>query len=100
MNAGNPHGIDYMKRLYKMKIHLIPSHQLHLLMLANVIVFELFKHVADDSYREKEAQFFLLNYETLEGTWHSFIKHPLATDESFTIDTIENLSEKLEHRYG
>lgn len=39
-------------------------------MLANVIVFELFKHVADDSYREKESQFFLLNYETLEGTWH------------------------------
>ncbi len=37
---------------------------------------------------------FLLNYETLEGTWHPFIKHPLATDESFTIDTIENLSEK------
>ena len=69
-------------------------------MLANVIVFELFKHVADDSYREKESQFFLLNYETLEGTWHPFIKHPLATDESFTIDTIENLSEKLEHRYG
>ncbi|MGG8363476.1 MULTISPECIES: putative thiazole-containing bacteriocin maturation protein [Bacillus cereus group] len=67
-------------------------------MLANVIVFELFKHVADDSYREKESQFFLLNYETLEGTWHPFIKHPLATDESFTIDTIENLSEKLEHR--
>lgn len=69
-------------------------------MLANVIVFELFKHVADDSYRKKESQFFLLNYETLEGTWHPFIKHPLATDESFTIDTIENLSEKLEHRYG
>ena len=69
-------------------------------MLANVIVFELFKHVADDLYREKELQFFLLNYETLEGTWHPFIKHPLATDESFTIDTIENLSEKLEHRYG
>ncbi|AIE32615.1 putative thiazole-containing bacteriocin maturation protein [Bacillus thuringiensis] len=69
-------------------------------MLANVIVFELFKHVADDSYREKESQFFLLNYETLEGTWHPFIKYPLATDESFTIDTIENISEKLEHRYG
>ena len=48
----------------------------------------------------KKKQFFLLNYETLEGTWHPFIKHPLATDESFTIDTIENLSEKLEHRYG
>ncbi|HFJ9272269.1 putative thiazole-containing bacteriocin maturation protein [Bacillus cereus] len=69
-------------------------------MLANVIVFELFKHVADDSYREKESQFFLLNYETLEGTWHPFIKHPLVTDENFTIDTIENISEKLEHRYG
>ena len=39
-------------------------------MLANIIVFELFKHVADDSHREKNPQFFLLNYETLEGTWH------------------------------
>ena len=47
----------------------------------------------------KRSTILLLNYETLEGTWHSFIKHPLATDESFTIDTIENLSEKLEHRY-
>ncbi len=47
---------------------------------------------------KKNYNSFLLNYETLEGTWHPFIKHPLATDESFTIDTIENLSEKLEHR--
>ncbi|HHT7189552.1 TPA: putative thiazole-containing bacteriocin maturation protein [Bacillus cereus] len=67
-------------------------------MLANIIVFELFKHIASDAYREKEPQFFLLNYETLEGTWHPFIKHLLATDESFTIDTIENLPEKLEQR--
>ena len=44
---------------------------------------------------EKRIHNFLLNYETLEGTWHPFIKHPLATDESFTIDTIENLSENL-----
>ena len=43
-------------------------------MLANIIVFELFKHVADDSHREKNPQFFLLNYETLEGTWHPFYK--------------------------
>ncbi len=43
----------------------------------------------------KRSTILLLNYETLEGTWHPFIKHPLATDESFTIDTIENLSENL-----
>ncbi len=28
-------------------------------MLANVIVFELFKHVADDSYREKKHNSFI-----------------------------------------
>ncbi|KMN46838.1 putative thiazole-containing bacteriocin maturation protein [Bacillus sp. LK2] len=67
-------------------------------MLANIIVFELFKHVADDSHRQNNPQFYLLNFETLEGKWHPFIKHPLATDESFTIDTVQNLPENLAHR--
>ncbi|WP_405080755.1 putative thiazole-containing bacteriocin maturation protein [Paenibacillus chitinolyticus] len=48
-------------------------------MLANVSVFELFKKItgADDS--EQNNRFFLLNLETLEGKWHSFLPHPLVT---------------------
>lgn len=69
-------------------------------MLANVIVFELFKHVAEGSHRQHNPQFFLLNLETLEGKWHPFIKHLLATDEIFTIDTVQNLQENLAHRSG
>ncbi|MFE6799251.1 putative thiazole-containing bacteriocin maturation protein [Paenibacillus chitinolyticus] len=47
-------------------------------MLANVSVFELFKKItgADDS--EQNNRFFLLNLETLEGRWHSFLPHPLV----------------------
>ncbi|RFB18933.1 putative thiazole-containing bacteriocin maturation protein [Bacillus sp. HNG] len=49
-------------------------------MLANVIVFELFKEMTRITESEKEVnQFFLLNLETLEGNWHSFIPHPLVT---------------------
>ncbi|MGH0930529.1 putative thiazole-containing bacteriocin maturation protein [Bacillus mycoides] len=69
-------------------------------MLANVIVFELFKHVAEGSHRQHNPQFFLLNLETLEGKWHPFIKHLLATDEIFTIDTVQNLQENLAQRSG
>ncbi|OME93911.1 MULTISPECIES: putative thiazole-containing bacteriocin maturation protein [Paenibacillus] len=48
-------------------------------MLANVIVFELFKKMtrADDS--EQNNRFYLLDLETLEGKWHSFMPHPLVT---------------------
>ncbi|WP_433945044.1 putative thiazole-containing bacteriocin maturation protein [Paenibacillus sp. SN-8-1] len=48
-------------------------------MLSNVMVFELFKKItgADDS--EQNHRFFLLNLETLEGEWHSFLPHPLVT---------------------
>ncbi|WP_240420119.1 putative thiazole-containing bacteriocin maturation protein [Paenibacillus periandrae] len=44
-------------------------------MLANVIVFELFKTVTGVS--EQRNSFFLLDLETLEGGWHPFIPHPL-----------------------
>ncbi|SFM44799.1 putative thiazole-containing bacteriocin maturation protein [Paenibacillus sp. 1_12] len=44
-------------------------------MLANVIVFELFKTVTGDS--ELRNSFFLLDLETLEGSWHPFMPHPL-----------------------
>ncbi len=49
-------------------------------MLANVIVFELFKEMTRIIELEKEDhQFFLLNLETLEGNWHSFIPHSTVT---------------------
>jgi putative thiazole-containing bacteriocin maturation protein len=44
-------------------------------MLANVIVFELFKTVTGES--ELRNSFFLLDLETLEGSWHPFMPHPL-----------------------
>lgn len=45
-------------------------------MLANVIVFELFKTVTGES--DLRNSFFLLNLETLEGSWHPIIPHPLV----------------------
>ena len=48
-------------------------------MLANVIVFELFKNVTRVAESEQKNQFFLLNLDTLEGNWHSFMPHPLVT---------------------
>lgn len=47
--------------------------------LANVIVFELLKTVTGVTEPERNNQFFLLDLETLEGNWHSFIPHPLVT---------------------
>ncbi|WP_020060408.1 putative thiazole-containing bacteriocin maturation protein [Bacillus sp. 123MFChir2] len=50
-------------------------------MLANVIVFELFKKVTDITKHTQTNQFFLLDSETLEGNWHSFLPHPLVTEK-------------------
>ena len=47
-------------------------------MLANVIVFELFKEITRVSMSEQNNQFFLLDLEKMEGSWHSFIPHPLV----------------------
>lgn len=51
-------------------------------MLANVIVFELFKDVTGVSQKAQRNQFFLLDLETLEGDWHSFMPHPLVTGQT------------------
>ncbi|SFJ91898.1 putative thiazole-containing bacteriocin maturation protein [Thermoflavimicrobium dichotomicum] len=48
-------------------------------MLANVIVFELYKAVTGVTESEGKNKFFLLDLETLEGNWHSFMPHPLVT---------------------
>ncbi|MDF2790426.1 MAG: hypothetical protein K0S80_3527, partial [Neobacillus sp.] len=51
-------------------------------MLANIIVFELFKDITGVSQQEQRNQFFLLDLETLEGNWHSFLPHPLVTGQT------------------
>jgi putative thiazole-containing bacteriocin maturation protein len=48
-------------------------------MLANIIVFELFKNVTRVTESDQKNQFFLLDLDTLEGNWHSFLPHPLVT---------------------
>ena len=47
-------------------------------MLANVIVFELFKEITGVTESEQRNQFYLLDLDTLEGNWHSFLPHPLV----------------------
>ncbi|PTX64711.1 putative thiazole-containing bacteriocin maturation protein [Melghirimyces profundicolus] len=48
-------------------------------MLANVAVFEWFQSVTGVTDPEQRNAFFLLDLETLEGDWHSFLPHPLIT---------------------
>jgi putative thiazole-containing bacteriocin maturation protein len=48
-------------------------------LLANVITFEWFQTVTGITESERRNQFFLLDLETLEGNWHSFLPHPLVT---------------------
>lgn len=47
-------------------------------LLANVIVFALFKTVTGVAQAEEKNKLFLLNPDTLEGSWHSFFPHPLV----------------------
>lgn len=46
--------------------------------LANVIVFEMFKTVTGVTDPKRNHKFYLLDLETLEGDWHSFLPHPLV----------------------
>jgi putative thiazole-containing bacteriocin maturation protein len=63
-------------------------------LLANVITFELFKDLAGVTTAEQKNRIFLLDLETLEGSWHSFFPHPLETRVS-TLQKIETLEVRL-----
>lgn len=63
-------------------------------MLANVIVFELFKKVTDVKNDTKTNQIFLLNSETLEGNWHSFFPHPLV-NERMEIEWVQDINTRM-----
>lgn len=64
-------------------------------LLANVIVFELFKEITGVSESEPKSQFYLLNTETLEGSWHSFAPHPLVTGNALARQ-VQELDKRIE----
>lgn len=68
-------------------------------MLANLIVFELFKEVTVLTSAEKRNQFFLLNLETLEGNWHSFLPHPNLTGNTAVV-WIQDVDQRIRQGSG
>ncbi|WP_028399815.1 putative thiazole-containing bacteriocin maturation protein [Ectobacillus panaciterrae] len=64
-------------------------------MLANVIVFELFKEVTGVTELEQKNRFFLLDLDTLEGNWHSFMPHPLVTGRA-SAEWVQDFDMRLE----
>ncbi|WP_347551324.1 putative thiazole-containing bacteriocin maturation protein [Pseudalkalibacillus hwajinpoensis] len=61
-------------------------------MLANVIVFELFKKITGVPVLSNN-QMFLLNLETLEGKWHPYKPHPLVSGRIDVIKVENGLKE-------
>lgn len=66
-------------------------------MLANIIVFELYKEITGVTKPDQRNRIFQLDLETLEGSWHSFVPHPLETG-NITVEAVESLETRLEHR--
>ncbi|MBP1960846.1 putative thiazole-containing bacteriocin maturation protein [Paenibacillus aceris] len=66
-------------------------------LLANVIVFELLKKITGVNDSEQSYPFYLLNLETLEGKWHSFVPHPLVTGRT-AVERIHDFELQLERR--
>lgn len=77
------------------------EHELHTFsftagaMLANVIVFEWFKAITGVNEKEPRNKVFLLDLETLEGTWHSFLPHPLVQGKR-KVERIQDIERHLE----
>lgn len=69
-------------------------------MLANVIAFEWFKTATGAAESELENAVFLLNLETLEGSWHRFLPHPLVGDRALAVKPkpVQDLEERLGQR--
>lgn len=64
--------------------------------LANCLVFEFFKKAAGIGETQSN-QIYLLDLETLEGNWLSFIAHPLVTSINLTPRLVADLDVKIEH---
>ncbi|WP_034756616.1 putative thiazole-containing bacteriocin maturation protein [Rossellomorea vietnamensis] len=63
-------------------------------MMANMIVFELFKEMTGVTKPDQRNRLFLLDTDTLEGSWHSFLPHPLET--GIAAEPMLNLETRLE----
>ncbi|UXH43992.1 putative thiazole-containing bacteriocin maturation protein [Rossellomorea vietnamensis] len=63
-------------------------------MMANIITFELFKEMTGVTKPDQRNRLFLLDTETLEGSWHSFLPHPLETN--IGAEPVQNLDTRLE----
>ena len=48
------------------------------------LVFEFFKKAAGIAGSTQSNQIYMLDLETLEGSWLSFITHPLVTSTNIT----------------
>lgn len=64
-------------------------------MLSHIVVFELLKHIAGVNETAGKRQFYLLDLETLEGSWHLFEPHPLAEGSSLPA-VVEEAERRLE----
>lgn len=67
-------------------------------MLANMIVFEHFKELTGVTKPNERNRIFLLDAETLEGSWHSFLPHPLETG-SLTAESVEIVDSRLDEGF-
>lgn len=65
-------------------------------MLANVIVFELFKEITGVAKTKQNNDFFLLDLDSMEGKWKSFFPHPLVT-ERMSAKWVEDTGKLVEH---
>ncbi|URM34756.1 putative thiazole-containing bacteriocin maturation protein [Cytobacillus firmus] len=63
-------------------------------MLANLIVFELFKEVTGLTSAEQRNHFFLLDLETLEGNWHSFLPHSMLSGNT-AVEWIQDVDQRI-----
>lgn len=68
-------------------------------MLANVLAFECLKTFAGITESEPNRRLFLLNLETLEGNWHSFLPHPLVTG-SAAVDEVRDIDRRIRQSSG
>ncbi|MEH7413927.1 putative thiazole-containing bacteriocin maturation protein [Neobacillus drentensis] len=63
--------------------------------LANVSTFEFFKKVTGIAAPNQSNQIYMLDLETLEGDWLSFIPHPAVMSTKLTPEQVEDLDLKL-----
>lgn len=65
-------------------------------LLANVVVSGLLKLVTGTDELEQGQSVYLLDLETLEGSWHSFFPHPFANGrQTMSAESVENLEQRL-----